>query len=97
MKSSEQCPLCGKYSTQCCVKRNCWCWYEDFPKELTDILPSDQCICKECLIKYKETKFEIDGFWEGKQFVFSKQFLSNRGYCCENGCRNCPYGFRKTG
>ncbi len=27
--------------------------------------------------------------------ALSREFLLNRGYCCENGCRNCPYGFRK--
>ena len=27
--------------------------------------------------------------------ALSREFLLNRGYCCENGCRNCPYGYRK--
>jgi hypothetical protein len=27
--------------------------------------------------------------------ALSREFLLHRGYCCENGCRNCPYGFRK--
>lgn len=26
--------------------------------------------------------------------ALSREFLLQRGYCCENGCRNCPYGFR---
>jgi len=26
--------------------------------------------------------------------VFSAWYLLKRGYCCEAGCRNCPYGFR---
>jgi uncharacterized protein DUF5522 len=25
--------------------------------------------------------------------VFTSEFLLRRGYCCESGCRNCPYGF----
>jgi len=25
--------------------------------------------------------------------ALSREFLRHRGYCCKNGCRNCPYGF----
>jgi hypothetical protein len=28
-------------------------------------------------------------------FVFTARFLRDRGYCCESGCRHCPYGDRK--
>jgi hypothetical protein len=24
-------------------------------------------------------------------FVLTAQFLADRGYCCERGCRHCPY------
>lgn len=27
--------------------------------------------------------------------VFTEQYLLKRGYCCESGCRHCPYGFNK--
>lgn len=27
--------------------------------------------------------------------ALSRAYLLDRGYCCENGCRNCPYGFRE--
>lgn len=38
---------------------------------------------------------------EGKDFtydeqgrmVFTADYLFNRGYCCESGCKNCPYGY----
>lgn len=23
--------------------------------------------------------------------VFTAQFLADRGYCCDSGCRHCPY------
>jgi hypothetical protein len=26
-------------------------------------------------------------------YVFTEKYLLKRGYCCENGCRHCPYGF----
>ncbi len=25
--------------------------------------------------------------------AFTREFLLRRDFCCENGCRNCPYGF----
>ncbi|MDC6384920.1 MULTISPECIES: DUF5522 domain-containing protein [Flavobacteriaceae] len=25
--------------------------------------------------------------------VFTEQYLLKRGYCCESGCRHCPYGY----
>jgi hypothetical protein len=29
-------------------------------------------------------------------FVFTEAYHLKRGFCCESGCRHCPYGFRKT-
>jgi Family of unknown function (DUF5522) len=29
-----------------------------------------------------------DGF-----MVFTALYLIQRGYCCQSGCRHCPYGF----
>ncbi|HZH89708.1 MAG TPA: DUF5522 domain-containing protein [Pyrinomonadaceae bacterium] len=36
-----------------------------------------------------------DFYWEGAAVVFTARFLLRRGYCCRNGCRHCPYEFRK--
>jgi len=27
---------------------------------------------------------------------FTEQYHKRRGYCCESGCRHCPYGYDKT-
>jgi hypothetical protein len=35
----------------------------------------------------------IDYYVEGGLFVFTAAFLQKRGYCCESGCRHCPYGY----
>ena len=35
-----------------------------------------------------------DFYYEGPYVVFTEKFLRDRGYCCESGCRHCPYGFR---
>jgi hypothetical protein len=36
-----------------------------------------------------------DFYREGLYVVFTEKFLKKRGYCCESGCRHCPYGFQK--
>lgn len=39
-----------------------------------------------------------DFYWEEKggiRFrIFTESYLSKRSYCCKNGCRHCPYGFK---
>jgi len=35
-----------------------------------------------------------DFYYEGPYMVFTEKFLRERGYCCESGCRHCPWGFR---
>jgi uncharacterized protein DUF5522 len=35
-----------------------------------------------------------DFYYEGRFIVFTEKFLRERGYCCESGCRHCPFGFR---
>jgi len=36
-----------------------------------------------------------DYYLEGGLLVFTAAFLLRRGYCCESGCRHCPYGYNK--
>jgi len=45
------------------------------------------------------TKRPVEGedfYKEGQYIVFTEKFLRERGYCCESGCRHCPYGFRRN-
>jgi Family of unknown function (DUF5522) len=37
----------------------------------------------------------IDYYVEGGLFVFTAEYLRERGYCCTSGCRHCPYGFER--
>lgn len=39
------------------------------------------------LIKGEDYYIDEDG-----NFVFTEDYHLNRGYCCENGCKHCPYG-----
>ena len=32
-------------------------------------------------------------YMENGFMVFTAVYLRQRGYCCESGCRHCPYGF----
>lgn len=33
----------------------------------------------------------VDYYLENGFLVFTSEYLARRGYCCENGCRHCPY------
>jgi hypothetical protein len=35
----------------------------------------------------------FDYYFENGLMVFTSEFLRRRGYCCERGCRHCPYGY----
>lgn len=34
----------------------------------------------------------IDFYFEDGLMVLTKKYLTERGFCCENRCRHCPYG-----
>ena len=38
----------------------------------------------------------VDYYLENGRWVFTAHYLKKRGYCCESGCRHCPYGFRQA-
>ncbi|MEM9918476.1 MAG: DUF5522 domain-containing protein [Bacteroidota bacterium] len=33
----------------------------------------------------------VDFYIENGFYVFTAAYLLKRGYCCDNGCRHCPY------
>jgi hypothetical protein len=35
-------------------------------------------------------------FNEEGLLVFTREYHLKRGYCCKNGCKHCPYGFKKA-
>ncbi len=37
----------------------------------------------------------LDYYFEKGLMVLTKRYLLNRGFCCEKGCRHCPYGFER--
>lgn len=34
-------------------------------------------------------------YMENGLLVFTAAYHLKRGYCCQSGCRHCPYGFKK--
>jgi hypothetical protein len=43
----------------------------------------------------KDTTPPVEGedfYREGAYVVFTARYHLRRGYCCESGCRHCPYG-----
>jgi hypothetical protein len=69
------------------------------------------CLCKNCLasIEQKIQSLADEDFPESSElqegrhyyyqngfWVFTENYLILRGYCCRNGCRHCPYGFKKS-
>lgn len=42
-------------------------------------------------------KLELEDFYLSKDGykVFTEKYHLKRGYCCEGGCRHCPYGYNK--
>jgi len=41
----------------------------------------------------EETK--ADYYIENGLYVFTEHYHKKRGFCCKNGCRHCPYGYKK--
>lgn len=39
----------------------------------------------------RELILNVDYYYDGEYVVFTEKYLRDRGYCCENGCRHCPY------
>lgn len=40
-------------------------------------------------------KVTEDYYLENGLMVFTEAYHLKRGHCCKNGCRHCPYGFKK--
>ncbi|HKC63004.1 MAG TPA: DUF5522 domain-containing protein [Pyrinomonadaceae bacterium] len=51
--------------------------------DLSDNLPANNL--KQPLVEGE------DYYIENGLYVFTASFLRARGYCCQSGCRHCPY------
>jgi len=55
------------------------------------ILSSEDKKAISALGEVKNPKQGEDYYLENGLLVMTRWFLLRRGYCCENGCRHCPY------
>ena len=66
-------------------------------------------LCKECIEDLSKNLDEFDleliptqleekihFYMEGGLMVLTQNYHFMKGYCCENGCRHCPYGFASS-
>jgi hypothetical protein len=58
---------------------------ENSSEELNDDKPSEESSAP--------LQIGLDYYLENGLMVFTSYFLKKRGYCCERGCRHCPYGY----
>ncbi|MFN2579267.1 MAG: cysteine-rich CWC family protein [Pyrinomonadaceae bacterium] len=104
----KQCSVCGT-AFKCGPQlsgQSCWC--NDLP-HLKDVTPERECLCVNCLSKAvqtdsaRPTNVELSELIEGRDFyrengsiVFTRAYHLKRGYCCQSGCRHCPYPKAET-
>lgn len=45
-----------------------------------------------------EEKFNNDDYYYNADgfVVLTEKYLLDRGYCCGNGCTNCPYNYKNV-
>jgi len=43
------------------------------------------------LVKGTDFYYDENGF-----FVFTEKYHLQKGYCCGNGCKHCPYNYEKV-
>jgi hypothetical protein len=45
-----------------------------------------------------KAKFEKEDFYYSEEgyIVFTEKYHLKRGFCCESGCRHCPYGYNSS-
>ncbi|HXC95053.1 MAG TPA: DUF5522 domain-containing protein [Edaphobacter sp.] len=56
------------------------------PENVDKKPPSEQKVVSEDEELRKE-----DFYYDGPYLVFTEAYHLRRGYCCNSGCRHCPY------
>jgi len=102
----NNCQLC----TSAAYKGPCWCAKVQIPEALIAQVPAvlrnRSCICERCVKAFQGKRVASDARQEkllpgdfyfdlGGLMVFTSAYHLRRGYCCNSGCRHCPY--RSTG
>jgi len=86
--------ICQNCKTKffCTGNDKCWCFGYSPPLSTTDVNSNNDCYCEKCLTEAISQKNQGDYYLNDKGFmVFTAAYLKKRGYCCQNGCKHCPY------
>ena len=79
-------------------EETCWCMSYAALSKLDE---EKDCLCETCLKEAIENSVsneavsEPDYYIENGLYVFTHSYHLKRGHCCKNGCRHCPYGYKK--
>lgn len=108
MQKETQCPRCSS-SMKCKVDDidNCNCASINLSPDTLSFLAKTnyKCLCNNCLKEINNLVLKANnlplGNIEGIHYiikngllVFTELYHIQRGYCCENDCLNCAYGYR---
>lgn len=104
---AARCPLCGgpnecRHGPAGSATEPCWCEREVFPAALLARVPvalaRGVCVCRNCVGQEIRTRPPArtgagDSYADPDTgfAVFTEAYHLRRGYCCENGCRHCPF------
>jgi hypothetical protein len=90
--------------TMAAYKGPCWCERVTIPEELLARVPAADrdraCLCRQCVIAFHEqhagagaTPLSPEDYYldDRGRMVFTAAYLLRRGYCCDQGCRHCPF------
>jgi hypothetical protein len=90
--------------TGAAYKGACWCAQVEIPEALLAQVPPElrnvNCICRVCVMASHRTKnagsaaskvLPGEFYFDGGLMVFTAAYHLRRGYCCDSGCRHCPY------
>ena len=101
---ANACQLC----TVAAYKGPCWCAQVKIPDQLIAQVPAElrnkACLCRACVMKFHRDQADGaalpkilpgDFYFDGSAMVFTAAYHLRRGYCCDSGCRHCPYGVVK--
>ncbi|MBK0371211.1 DUF5522 domain-containing protein [Flavobacterium agrisoli] len=72
-----------------CFKQSCLYRIEQFVAETTP----ETAVNNKAALLPKSTNLipDLDYYVENGNYVFTSWYHLKRGYCCQNGCRHCPY------
>ena len=89
---------------------NCFCKEVYLSDKTLNFLSKTKydCLCDTCLEHYNTLMNEVATksaasmmipgnlhyYKENGCIVFTELYHATRGFCCKNGCRHCPYGYK---